>query len=258
MKKILSFLFAALAFAQVGNAEDNGGGLGHYGYWIDLDEKLSGEEYMQAYAASMDSLDVAVAAPAGFTYKNVPLGFVSDPNYPVWDGMSTLGPAFESESKEALIAFPLGVDVIPGISPDMLMQGELMNANHNDSLDITNMITIIRETGTTNADWIIRYEYEVLDPKWEGPRHCIGLALRKKNHYAVPIKVFLTDEGLKHKEEYVALALSCVQYGDKDIPECIEKEKRVRHDELKFPFRWRPKPRPGYFAQITFAGALKL
>ncbi|MDE7376970.1 MAG: hypothetical protein K2N16_08975 [Muribaculaceae bacterium] len=204
-------------------------------------EKLSGEEYMQAYTASMDSLDITVNAPAGFVQKDVPTIFFPSTEFVSWEGSfgaSFLGPAFESESKDALIVYPLAIDYIPQcLSPDGLVQGELICATGNESLDITNMIKVVYETGNVNADWIIEYEYDLADSKWEGPRHCVGLAIRKKNHFAFPIKIFLTDEGLKHKDEYVALALSCVKYGDQPKPEWIELEKNVRADELTFPLK---------------------
>lgn len=229
-----------LMMAMAGQSVVNG--TEHLNYWLDMEKNLTGEEYMQAYTASMDSLDITVSEPVGFTYIDVPTIFVPARENCLWNGASILGPAFESESKDALIAFPLAVDAIPNyLSPDDLVQAELRDAAHNDSLDITNLIMVIEDTGEVNADWIIKYEFDVDDPKWVGPRHCVGLALRKKNHFSFPIKIFLTDEGLKHKDEYVALALSCIKYGDQPEPEWVEMEQRqARLDELHFPLT-RPK-----------------
>lgn len=236
MRKIAFLLSLSLGLPwMAANAQnDDANRTEHLNYWLNMDKNLAGEEYMTAYEASMDSLDIAVSAPVGFTYIDVPIIFCPDGG--LWDSASILGPAFESEAKDAVIAFPLAIDYIPQfLSPDCLVQAELMDAAHNDSLDITDLITVIKKTGEVNADWIIMYEFDVDYSEWKGPKHCVGLAVRKKNHYSFPVKVFLTDEGLKRKDEYVAMALSCVKYGDNPKPEWIEREKGTRPNELTFP-----------------------
>ena len=162
MKKILLLILTIFAGCLQICLADNGGenpSSAHLNYWLDMAEKLSGEEYMQAYTASMDSLDITVNAPAGFVQKDVPTIFFPSTEFVSWEGSfgaSFLGPAFESESKDALIVYPLAIDYIPQcLSPDGLVQGELICATGNESLDITNMIKVVYETGDVNADWII-------------------------------------------------------------------------------------------------------
>lgn len=252
MKKILLSLSVAILLPFCVNAqnEDEWQAIGRWGaerlhFWTDMALNLSGEEYLQAYAASMDSLDISITCPTDFEpYASPDIIFCPDTSYRAEYynlggiiGFSFVGPAFVSPSKDAVILYPLCVDNEIGMSPAWQMEKEMIAAHRNEFIDITGMFTVTEDTGDTNADWILQYDYDVATPEWGEHPHCVGLALRKKNHYAMPIKLLLNDEGLKHKDEYIALALASVKYGDhpNPKPEWQKMENELNPDELKFP-----------------------
>lgn len=249
MKKVLLVLAIALAWAAA-QAQSNPAldRLAHLMQAHDLD----GDDFMEAYAQSMDTLDIRVSAPEGFAQVPVDMFFLPNPEYRSryfhgYVGQSMLGPAYVSQAQDAVIVYPLSPDGFGGIVPDRLVEAEMIAGYECDSLDITDMITIINDTGDTGADWIIEYEFDTADPNWSGHPHCVGLAMRKKNHTSFLLKIFLSDEGLKHKGEYVAAALGCVRYGDQYLPYFAANEGNtglLPNVELSFP---KPKyvARPG-------------
>lgn len=249
MWKFLTILCIAALYPCAGaSAENNGAHLadGSLLNWFKIGEDLKGGEGLKAYEEAMDSLDIDVAAPAGFSivrggeHGNTMI-FSPDPMYrsDCFNGVvggSLLGPVYESDAKDALIAYPLALEMV-GVSPDWLVETELFAANATDTLDITPLISVVKDAESANADWVIEYEYDVADPLWSSHRHCVALALRKKNHYAFPIKILFSDDGLKHKERYIDIALRSVRFGDNAKPEWIEKEAKVRADEGSFPMK---------------------
>lgn len=239
---------AALYPCAGASAENNAADLtnGRLLNWFKIGETLQGGEGLKAYEAAMDSLDVVVAAPAGFSIvrgeeRGNTMVFSPDPLYQsdYFNGVvgaSLLGPVYESGAKDAMIAYPLAIEMV-GMSPDRLVETELFAANANDTIDITPLISVVKDVENSNADWIIEYEYDVTDPQWSSHKHCVALALRKKNHYAFPVKIFLSEDGLNQKEKYIEIALQSVRFGDNAKPEWIEKEGAVRPDEGSFPMK---------------------
>ncbi len=244
---IISIVFAYSWIPTIAEIHDAVPGYDRLVYWCEMSKgKTSNDEYIHAYRASMDSLDVAVNSPEGFQMTSDPdaesrLIFSPDPQYRSdhYDGQvgtSLLGPVFESDVKDALIVYPLAIDFI-GMSPDYMMETELIAATGNDSINITPLINMLRNPDNINSDKTLVYEYEVKNPLWSDHNHCVALALRNKNHYAFPIKIFLNDEGLKNKEKYIEVALNSVRYGDQPKAEWIESENLVRPDEGVFPMK---------------------
>lgn len=245
MNRLLSFLSALLVCLSVAAIDLNDDHLyrTRLDFWLDMSTAPSSEENMQTYVASMDSLDIAIDYPSDFVPCPKP-NFMFSPdtayhakyyNLTGIVGWTLVGPIVASPANDALIVYPSGIDSMLGMSPAGLVEAEMIAAHGNEFIDITDMITVSEDTGGTNADWIMQYEYDVVTPEWGEHPHCVGLALRKKNHYALPIKILLNDEGLQHKDEYIAIALSSVRYGDQPKPEWIEEENLIRSDELKFP-----------------------
>lgn len=191
------------------------------------------DSYMNNYAALLDSLDIAVTMPSSFSITSEdevgrPFFFSPNPDFVTKyfhsvDIYSAMGPILESEAKDALFAYPL----IELESPIRKMESELIVSNGNDDLDITPMIK--RITGEeaqklSNVDEVILYDYEIAKPVIGKYNHAIGIVLRKKGHYPMLLRIFLNDEGLGKRDEYVKLLLDNVRYGDNPVPECVEKE----------------------------------
>lgn len=216
-------------------------------FWMSMGENISNEEYCDKYKSILDSLDIIVKFPSELipysdeAYK-VPFVFCPDQDYhndPIGAlvGASMYGPAFTPHSKDALILYPICVD-LAGISPDYSIEQEFMCAYAKDSINITDMINVIEKndiTKVSNVDKIISYEYDIKSSKLDGFKYCVGLAFRKKNHYTMLVKILLNDESLKKKDKYTQLISNSVRYGDNPKPEWIEAEKNVRSDEGVFP-----------------------
>ncbi|MCM1451358.1 MAG: hypothetical protein NC102_03805 [Clostridium sp.] len=191
--------------------------------WIQIGEKLLQAQGFEEYVSKMDSLDINVASPEGFTLlskqeRKSGLVFCPNPEYKSEHykgvvGASMLGPVFASESQDAWIAYPLAIDY-GWTSPDEFVKAELVAANSDYELDIKPLVGLAKDTGDCNADSILIYEYDIVNFDMNGHTHCVTLNLRKKGRYAVPIRVFLNDEGLKRKDEHLAKALKSVRYED--------------------------------------------
>lgn len=218
------------------------------GYWMSLCDDLKQGRNLEGYIATLDSMDIKLTAPVGFELmkvdkKDTRSFYAPDPDFnsPYFHatppGQSILGPFLQSSANEGFIAYPLILDIYGWISPDELIEAELIGATRNDSIDITDLIKVIDNPAGTNADRVIITEYDVKDPRWSDYPHCVSIAFRKKNHYAFPVKIFLNNEGLKNKDRYITSVLNSFRYGDNPTPECIEKEKNVRTDEGHFPIK---------------------
>lgn len=246
--KSLLWLFAIFSIAEIqAVCPDND----RAKFWCEMGKVTSDGKYLDNYKAAMDSLDISVASPEGFTvYSNQSAyqwpyffspneQFKSECNNGAIAGMSLYGPAYKSLSNDALILYPLCVE-FNGASLDYLIESELIAANSNDALDISGMISKISDKSAldkANADNIIVYEYDITNPKLDDYSHCVALAFRKKNHYAVPVKILLNNEGLKNKDKYVRAALNSIRFGNNTKPEWEEAEKAVRDDEGTFPIK---------------------
>ncbi|MDE6553690.1 MAG: hypothetical protein K2K98_12155 [Muribaculaceae bacterium] len=219
-------------------------------YWCELGEKLSKGESLENYISSLDSLDIFFTPPKNFKLiarTNEKSGVIFSPNlkyrsqyYDGIVGASLIGPAFESSSRDALILYPVAIDAF-GISPDYLVESELISALSNDSINISSLIKISSNSEINNADHVIVYEFETSESQWNDYKHCVGLALRKKNHFAFPIKILLNDKGLQEKEKYIDIALKSINFGSNPKNEWIELEKKVRDDEGVFPMKKSPR-----------------
>lgn len=254
MKKIVSFssslilLFAMCPITEMqADCQDND----RAKFWCEMGKDTSDGKYLDNYKAAMDTLDISMESPEGFTvFSNQdsyqwPYFFSPNEQFKpecyngAIAGMSLYGPAYKSLSNDALILYPLFVE-FNGVSPDYLIESELIAANSDESLDISGLISKISDKSVldkTNADNIIVYEYDIVNPKLCDFSHCVALAFRKKNHYAVPVKILLNNDGLKNKDKYLKVALNSVKYGNNTKPEWIEAEKAVRADEGTFPMK---------------------
>ncbi len=217
-----------------------------FNYWCELGEKLSKGENLDSYISSLDSLDINFTPPENFeliSRTNEKSGLLFSPNteyrssyYEGIVGSSLIGPAFESNTKDALIVYPVALEVY-GMSPDYLVESELISAYGNDTINISPLIKTISNPEINNADHFIVYEFETSDAKWSEYKHCVGLALRKGNHFAFPIKILINDNGLQEKDKYIDIALRSVKYGSSVRKEWLELEEKVRKDEGVFPMK---------------------
>lgn len=116
-----------------------------------------------------------------------------------------------------------------------------LRAFHRDlKLDVRPLISIISQddmSSYSNADLVIIYE-QTLSPEFKSflntYNHYIGVYLRKKGHPALLLKIMLTDESLKHKDEYISTLLANINYDDNETP-LSKYEKQLKSPEIDFP-----------------------
>ena len=211
---------------------------------------MTDSAYMDLYAHYLKDMDIVFSAPTNFRLKEKSTDkvriFSPNPDYKSTKVQGLVGggayaPAYFSEKNDAMILYPVLINY-DWVCPDYKIEGELFAAYSDDALDCTPYVHRFQGNGLspeTNVDWIIMYEFEnpvAVDSVYT---HCVGIALRKRNHFAMPIKLLLTEEGLKNKEQYIKSVLGSVKYGDNTQPEWIEAENAVNWEEGRFPLkRW--------------------
>ncbi len=208
--------------------------------------------YVNVYTNILDSLDISFHAPDKFNLisdKEIGRSILVFPNenfkskyYYGIVGAMQYGPVFESENNDALILFPLMID-LQGVSQEFQIEQELIAAYGDDDIDVTPLIARHSRQdipGDTNADSLTVYEYEILSPPIGDYRHCVALALRRYAHFPLFVKLLLNDSGKEQITEYIKIALGCVRYGNLQNAEMLEEEKKVG-EEGKFPLKKYPK-----------------
>ncbi len=128
------------------------------------------------------------------------------------------------------------------------IQEDVAYAAEDELMDIRPFVKIIdKNDGTyiSNADKAVIYEFKTPKKHFGLYDNFVGIYLRKYGHGCLLLKIGLTEEGLKHKDEYIKMLLSSIKYGDKILnPD----DKMPTDDEFRFepPTRLRPVARPGY------------
>ena len=226
-------------------------------FWVDFRgglfegaSQINDNDYMELYVKYLDDLDISFSYPSSFHLTSIktekPYFFCPNPDFKSpffygYVGGGAYAPPYESESGEALILYPLLID-FNHVCPDDVIESELICAYSNDGLDCTNLVNRIKGDNiseSTNVDQVILYDFKIPVPVESKFTHCVGIALRKRNHYAMPIKLLLTDEGLQDRDRYVDIVLNSIRYGDEAKPEWIDAEGVFNWEEGKFPLkRW--------------------
>lgn len=204
-----------------------------------FDRNISNEVYMDIYRKDMQQLDIRFDAPENFKLINTipqrPFWFCPNREYKSDITYGALGtgqyaPPYISTSGDAIVLYPLQIYYQSPVIPDIIIELELIGAHANDSLDCTDLVRRIpgnQVPGNTNADWVTFYEYEVAQPIEGKYRHCVGIALRKWRHHSVCIKLIMSDDGLKNKEEYIGNVLNSIRYGNTPLEYLRNSEKNV-------------------------------
>lgn len=206
---------------------------------------ISEEEYMHIYTKYLESLDILFSPPEDFHLKErenrtiftfCPDEDFRSPYYIMNVGLGAYTPPYFSQNEDALIIYPLACSY-GDVCNEGVVEAELIASYSNDKLDCTNLISFFEGQdipGSTNADKILIYNLNTSKSNHPEYSQCLAIALRKKNHFAMQIKILLTDEGYKNKYHYMNVALNTIKYGDNSLPECVEMEKKVK-DEGIFP-----------------------
>lgn len=186
--------------------------------------KLTLDSYAELYRKYLENLDIYMIPPDGFVMSGgkiaSPVLLCTNSHFKPSGVNGYIGslytPPYRNADKDAVLLYPLIIEVEDVVIEEKA-RIELIAANSNDDFDCTDLIRHIDDTANlrqTNADEVYMFEYNLPDP-FEGEyRHCIGLWLRKDNHYAVQIKLLLNDEGEKKKNEYIQKVLKSIRFGN--------------------------------------------
>ena len=149
---------------------------------------------------------------------------------------------FETNDGQAAFLFP-EIQYFPSkkaLRNAAEIEKELRAFNRDLKLDIRPLIKIVSQddmSAYSNADTAIIYE-QTLSPEFKSflntYNHYVGVYLRKKGHPALLLKIMLTDEGMKHKEEYISALLASVTYDDNETSLSYY-ENQLKQSEIDFP-----------------------
>ena len=202
------------------------------------------EAKMNKYISELKKFDIDIKAPGGF--KSIDMrsreGFKSSPGW-------TVNPVgLENETRDAVILWPqlMGLDQEGLLRNGRYIEGDLRAHCGDRELDVRPLIDVIYDKDMSeyaNADTVVIYDYE-FDPPFIGQyEHAVGVYLRKYAHPALLFKIALTDEGLKHKDEYIKTVLDNVNYGNSPAAGFVEAEREsAGKNDLAFPSHY---PRGG-------------
>ena len=186
--------------------------------------KLSLDSYAELYRKYLENLDIYMIPPDGFVMSGgatvSPVLLCTNSHFKPSGVNGYIGglytPPYRNADNDAVLLYPLIIEVEDAVIEEKA-RIELIAANSNDDFDCTDLIRRIDDAATlsqTNADEVHMFEYDLPDP-FEGEyRHCIGIWLRKEDHYAVQIKLLVNDEGEKKKNEYIQKVLKSIRFGD--------------------------------------------
>ncbi len=152
----------------------------------------------------------------------------------------------QSEAKDCVILYPMYDFGAPRFEGQI--QEDVSYAAEDELMDIRPLVKIIdKKDGAyiSNADKAVIYEFKTPKKHFGLYDNFVGIYLRKQGHGCLLLKIGLTEEGLKHKDEYIKMLLSSIKYGDKILnPD----DKMPTDDEFCFepPTRLRPETKEGY------------
>ncbi|MDE6795923.1 MAG: hypothetical protein K2J63_11550 [Muribaculaceae bacterium] len=205
------------------------------------------DEFVQPYTEYLRRRDIFFSQPNGFTLSDTvyhsPYRFIPNnkhvSKYYTTNGVSCCTPPYYSVEGDAILLFPINIG---SISSDLLIEDKFMAVYDDCDINCTDKVLCIEDDKIRlicKIDRIYRYEYEFIPDNNPEYKHCIGIVMRKKDHASFPIKLLLTDEGLKNKDKYIKIALDCIKYGDAPDQFCEEEEislKKLRK-EGTFPLK---------------------
>lgn len=204
-------------------------------------------DFLQHYTELLRQRDIDFTPPKGFALADTiylaPYRFIPNSKhiskYYTTNGVSSCIPPYYSYEGDAILLFPINIG---SISSDYLIEDEFMAVYDDWNINCTDKVICIEDDEINlgcNIDRIYRYDYDFIPEQNPKFKHCIGIVTRKKAHPSFPIKLLLTDEGLKNKDKYIRVALDCVKYGETPNQFCEEEEislKKIRK-EGEFPLK---------------------
>ena len=192
---------------------------------------------MNKYISELKEFDVDIKAPDGFRSIDMRSrrGFKSS------IGLTVNSVGLENETCDAVILWPqlMGLGQEGLLRNGRYIEGDIRAHSGDRELDITPLIDVIYDKDMSeyaNADTVVIYEYEFDAPFIGRYEHAVGVYLRKYAHPALLFKIALTDEGLKHKDEYIKTVLDNVNYGNTPAAGFVEAERESAGKiDLAFP-----------------------
>lgn len=190
-----------------------------------------------------ESLDVYMTEPAGFHEvddDNLAL-LVINKDYKPADALiesgrvAALHPVtLEADNKECVLLYPMVSATIPWLTHTP--ERELRAAAGDGKKDVSGSVRKIELDDMSqycNADVAYVYEMKLPEPYMGKYSNSIGVCLRKYAHPALLMRVVMTDEGMKNKDEYLRALLGSVRYGDAVSEEGVKMERAAREDSLR-------------------------
>ena len=205
------------------------------------------DDFEQPYTELLRRRDIYFTQPNGFTLSDTiyhrPYRFIPNnkhvSKYYTTNGVSCCTPPYYSAAGDAMLLFPI---MVASISSEFLVEDEFMAVFDDNKIDCTDKVVCIEDesfTNKSNIDRIYLYEYDFIPEQNLEYNHCVGIVMRKKDHASFPIKLLMTDEGLKNKDNYIQVALECIKYGDSPDAFCEEEEIAIKklRKEWEFPLK---------------------
>lgn len=201
---------------------------------------------LDKYITELKAVDIDIKAPDGFRSIDMRrrTGFRSYPGITV----NCIG--LENTEREAVILWPqlMYFNANSLLRNDHNIEGDLRMSHGDIDLDVRPLIEVISEKDMSryaNADTVVIYEYTLCNGFSKTPQpfldsygHAVGVYLRKYGHPDLLFKIALTDEGLKHKDDYIRMLLDNVRFGDSPRKDLAEGEQETaRRTILNFPTR---------------------
>ena len=192
---------------------------------------------LNKYISELKKFDFDIRVPEGF--KTIDMrgrsGFESEP------GMVIYPVGLENDAQDAVILWPglMGLGKEGLLRNGQHIEGDLRVHSKNMQLDVRPLIEVITDRDMSeyaNADTVVIYDYDFGAPFLGRYEHAVGVYLRKYAHPALLFKLALTDEGLKHKDEYIKTLLDNIKYGSSPAEGFVDAEKvSADKSDLAFP-----------------------
>lgn len=201
-------------------------------------------ELLKQYSEELSAYDIEYKNPDSFKpfelKGKLPFNEYIDSAYQASPVSNCAVLALESADSEALVLFP---EITYGIPIFAIKDGETIEENlrwrHRDpALDVSPMVEIISKDDMAdyaNSDTAAIYSFELQKPVMNKFNYCVGIYLRKYAHPFLALKIVMTPEGFKNKDKYIRLLLDSLKYGQANVPEYVEAEKKMPAKDLNFP-----------------------
>lgn len=236
---LLASLFVSVGIAAAPPSKDYPGSL-----WK-IDKNANADERLKRYITELDDHDIRLYVPDSMSAVDMRGREVLCTNISKdWtEGLlanDMCKVAVQTDSRNAVYLFPHLLFIRPknGLRISYVVGEDLRHSFKDPDLDIAKHVEVIANDDYqkySSADTVMIYRFDFEQPVLDQYKHCIGVYLRSKAHNSLPIKIALTDEGLKNADRYVNNIFEMIYYGTHPLPEFVEAENSL-DDRPDLPF----------------------